>query len=161
MAVHVVLLILLRHLSANQSKIPFVLVLLARFPDPTSGWASCNGALSRSIWYIWDSPRAPHLCTTHVPRHNQAVPGQLLVWLWSSNPLHIPWISLLCCIQPGFSTLIGVKFCQLWDFNHSLWCQLFSKGANINAFTKERMKENTQLLILLIYINVNNFKEFC
>lgn len=117
--------------------------------------------MSWSTWYTWDSPRPPHLCNTHVPRHTQAVPGQLLVWLLSSSPLHIPWISFLCWVQPSFSTLVRVKFCQLWDFNHSLWCQLFSKGTNIDAFTKGRMKENTQLLILLIYINVNNFKECC
>lgn len=48
-----------------------------------------------------------------------------------SCSLSASWVSLPCCAQPNFSTLVRVKFCHLWDFNHySLQCQLFSKETN-------------------------------
>lgn len=43
MSVHMVFLIPLGHLSANQSKIALVFFASARFPYPTSGWANFNG----------------------------------------------------------------------------------------------------------------------
>lgn len=118
-------LIPLGHLLANQSKIPLALFAFARFLYPASGWANFNeGDVI--------SKRLTSFGVTQEQLSSLQHPAALHPW-GGCCPLSTSQVSLLCCIQPNFSTLVRVKFCQLWDFHHySLQCQLFSKETSIS-----------------------------
>lgn len=111
------------HLLANQPKIPLTFFASARFPYPASGWANFNGGDVISEQLISSGVTQEQLSSL---QHPSALHPR-----GDCCPLSTSRVSLLCCVQPNFSTLVRVKFCQLWDFNHySLQCQLFSKEKN-------------------------------
>lgn len=150
MSVHMVFLIPLGHLSANQSKIALVFFASARFPYPTSGWANFNGGDVISKRLI-----------------SFGVTQELLPSLQHPSALR-PWGD--CCppsIHGSHSFAVLSQTSQpLSGSNSATFGISIIILSSANSFqrkqihcTKGRMKKNTQLLFLLIYMNVNNFKD--
>lgn len=143
MSVHMAFLIPLRHLLANQSKIPLVFFAFASFPYPTSGWVNFNGG-------DVISERLTSFGVTQEQHPPLQHPSALHPW-GDCCPLSTSRVSLLCCAQPNFSTLVRVKLCHLWDFNHySLQCQLFSKETN-RLYKGENEEEHPAFDFIDIY----------
>lgn len=133
-------LIPLRHLLANQCKIPLVFFGFARFPHPTSGWANFNGG--------------------HVTSEQLTSFGVTQEWFTSlqhPSALH-PWSRSFAVISQISQALSGSN-----SVSFGISIIIFSSAKSFQRkqihCTKERMKKNTRLLILLIYMNVNNFKD--
>lgn len=153
MSLHMAYLIPHRHLLANQSKIPLMFFVFARFPYPVQRWANFN----RVVILERLTSLGLHKSCSHPALHP-----------WGDCcPLNTSRVSLFCCAQPNFSTLIRVRFCHLWDFNHySLQCQRFSKEIHTLYKGVQRKEWKTTpgfwfYWDVYIYMKVNNFKDHC
>ena len=144
MSVHMAFLIPLALLLANPSKIPLVLFAFVRFPYSASGWENF------SRWDVTPE-RLSSFGVTQEQLPSLQYPAALHPW-GECCPLSISWVSFLCCRQPNSSTLVRVKFCWLWDFNHySLQRQLFSKETN-TLYKGENEEEHPAFDFIYIYI---------